>query len=39
MRAARITQVNQPLQIQELKTPKPIGSQVLDQGSVIWCLP
>ena len=29
MRAARITQVNEPLQIQELKTPKPIGSQVL----------
>ncbi|HKG31977.1 MAG TPA: alcohol dehydrogenase [Nitrososphaeraceae archaeon] len=29
MRAARITQVNEPLQIQELKTSKPIGSQVL----------
>lgn len=29
MRTARITQVNEPLQIQELKTPKPIGSQVL----------
>ena len=29
MRAARITQVNEPLQIQELKTSKPTGSQVL----------
>ncbi len=29
MRAARITQVNEPLEIQELKTPKPTGSQVL----------
>jgi len=29
MRAARITQINEPLQIQELKTSKPIGSQVL----------
>ena len=29
MRAARITQVNEPLQIQELQTSKPTGSQVL----------
>ena len=29
MRAARITQVNEPLEIQELQTSKPTGSQVL----------
>lgn len=29
MRAARITQVKQPLEVQELSTPKPTGSQVL----------
>jgi len=29
MRAARITQVKQPLEVQELPTPKPTGSQVL----------
>lgn len=29
MRAARITQVNEPLQIQELQNSKPTGSQVL----------
>ncbi|PWU79645.1 MAG: zinc-binding alcohol dehydrogenase [Candidatus Nitrosopolaris wilkensis] len=29
MKAARIVQVNQPLQVQELQTPKPKGAQVL----------
>jgi propanol-preferring alcohol dehydrogenase len=29
MRAARIVNVNEPLQIQELQTPKPNGSQIL----------
>jgi alcohol dehydrogenase, propanol-preferring len=29
MKAARIVNVNEPLQIQDLKTPKPIGSQIL----------
>jgi propanol-preferring alcohol dehydrogenase len=29
MRAARIVNVNEPLQIQELQTPKPKGSQIL----------
>ena len=29
MKAARIVKVNEPLQVQELQTPKPKGSQVL----------
>ena len=29
MKAARIVNVNEPLQIQDLKTPKPKGSQIL----------
>ena len=29
MKAARIVNVNEPLQIQELQTPKPKGSQIL----------
>ena len=33
MRAARITQVKQPLEVQELSTPKPTGSQVLVKGT------
>jgi propanol-preferring alcohol dehydrogenase len=29
MKAARIIKVNEPLQVQELQTPKPKGSQTL----------
>jgi D-arabinose 1-dehydrogenase-like Zn-dependent alcohol dehydrogenase len=29
MKAARIVNVNEPLQIQEVQTPKPKGSQIL----------
>ena len=29
MKAARIVKVNEPLQVQELQTPKPKGSQIL----------
>ena len=29
MKSAKIIEINQPLQIQENKTPKPKGSQVL----------
>jgi propanol-preferring alcohol dehydrogenase len=29
MKAARIVKVNEPLQVQELQTPMPKGSQVL----------
>ena len=29
MKAARIVKVNEPLQVKELQTPKPKGSQIL----------
>jgi propanol-preferring alcohol dehydrogenase len=29
MKAARIVKLNEPLQVQELQTPKPKGSQIL----------
>jgi len=39
VKAARIVKVNEKLEIQQLETPKPRGSQVLVKSSIIGRLP